>query len=89
MMARYGVLKCGNNYKGTMREICDTCDQIDDEGHRINNCCKWREVNLFESSEKLNFEGIYSNDLVEIRRVTNVIEKIWDTQNANGTMRTN
>ena len=40
IMARYGVLECGKNYKGTMRETCDSCNSIDDENHRINFCSK-------------------------------------------------
>ena len=88
MMARYGVLECGKNYKGTMREICDTCNCNDDENHRLNHCTKWKSVNLHESKEKLDYTQLYSNSLVDIRHVTNVIEKIWNTHTANGSMRT-
>ena len=87
-MARYGVLECGKNYKGTMRETCDTCNCIDDENHRLNHCIKWKSVNLHESKEKLDFTQLYSNLLVDIRNVTNVIEKAWNTHTANGSMRT-
>ena len=83
MMARYGVLECGKNYKGTMREICDTCNCIDDENHRLNYCIKWRNMNLYESTEKL-----YSDSLVDIRHITDMIEKVWNTHTANGSMRT-
>ena len=40
VIARYGMLQCGKNYKGTMNEICNECDILDDEDHRLNCCVK-------------------------------------------------
>ena len=34
IIARYGMLKCGKNFKGTLNEKCLTCDTIDYEEHR-------------------------------------------------------
>ena len=87
-MARYGVLECGYNYKGTMKETCDLCNCIDDENHRLNFCKKWKNLNLSESVEKLDYNLIYSDNLMDIRHVTNVLENVWNTHNANGTIRT-
>ena len=88
MLARYGVLECGKNYKGTMKEICETCNCSDDENHRLNYCPKWKNMNLYEITEKLNFDRLYSDSLVDIRRLTNVIENVWNTRTANGSIRT-
>ena len=86
IMARYGLLECGKNFKGTLREICDTCCCIDDEKHRLNLCVRWKDVNLFDSATKLNYDLIYSNVIVDIRTVMTQINKIWDTRNTCGTM---
>ena len=88
VMARYGVLECGKNYKGTMRETCDVCICIDDENHRINSCTKWKHNNLYESAEKVDFNEVYSDELVNIRHVTDKIEKVWNTRTAYGSMHT-
>ena len=56
--ARYRMLQCGKNFKGTMKEICDTCNTIDDENHRLNDCIKWRTINLYDSAEKTDFYSI-------------------------------
>ena len=88
ILARYGLLECGKNYKGTMKETCDSCNCIDDEDHRLNYCIKWRNLNLYESSEKIDFKLLYSNSLVDIRHVISKIDKVWNTHTANGTMHT-
>ena len=31
IIARFGMLECGKNYKGTMNEICRQCDVTDDD----------------------------------------------------------
>ena len=36
MIARYGMLKCGKNFKGTISKMCSTCNCPDDEEHRLN-----------------------------------------------------
>ena len=33
LIARFGMLECGKNFKGTMRETCDVCKVNDDENH--------------------------------------------------------
>ena len=49
IMARYGLLECGKNFKGTLNVNCDTCNCLDDEDHRINFCIKLKEVNLYDT----------------------------------------
>ena len=42
VIARFGMLDCGVNYKGTKSELCSQCNIIDNEDHRLNNCIKYR-----------------------------------------------
>ena len=67
-----------------MHEMCERCNCIDNENHRINNCKNF-EVSI-ESHPTVNFDDIYSNDLTVIRNVINAIVKIWNTSNAHGTV---
>ena len=69
-------------------KIWEKCNDIDDENHRLNNCIKWRKTNLYDESDKIDFNLIYSNNIDELRSIILKIEKIWNTGNAHGTMRT-
>ena len=86
IIARYGLLECGKNFKGTLNANCNACNCLDDEYHRINMCINLKEVNLFDTSVKVDFDHVYSNNLEQIRTVTSHIEKIWNTRNACGSM---
>ena len=86
VIARYRMLQCGKNFKGTMREICDKCNCTDDENHRLNDCIKWRVINQYDNSEKTDFNLIFSDNVDELRHIITKIEKVWNTQNAHGTM---
>ena len=33
IIARYGMLECGKNYKGTLPESCVSCNTTDDKNH--------------------------------------------------------
>ena len=88
LIARYGMLECGKNYKGTMKQQCEKCKCEDDENHGMNHCIKWRERNFHHYEEKVNFNLIYSKDLHSLRYIISKIEEIWNTRNAHGTMRT-
>jgi len=44
IIARYGSLECGNNFKGTLKTICSTCEY---EYHHLNDCPKWSSTNLY------------------------------------------
>ena len=85
LIARYGMLDCGVNFKGTMRPICVTCNTRDNEDHRLNECPKWGGA-VENEVEKINFEDIYSDDIDKIRAVIKKLTKIWNTKNANGSM---
>ena len=85
-MARYGLLECGINYKGTHNEICDQCNCVDDENHRLNFCIKYETVNLYNNPVKVDYDDVYSEDIEKVRKVNAHIEKIWNTCTAQGTM---
>ena len=62
-MARFGMLECGKNYKGTLKSRCVECDTEDTENHRMNQCKVWRTSNFYEATEKVDFDLVYSNDI--------------------------
>ena len=86
IIARYGMLECGNNYKGTLGQLCNQCNVIDDENHRLNYCLKWRDMNLCDNHEKVDLNLIHSCDLKILRPVISMIQKVWNVTTANGTM---
>ena len=88
IMARYGMLQCGKNFKGTDEVKCKTCDVIDDENHRLNYCTQWKDTNLLNSDITIDFQNVYSNDIETLRVILPYIQKVWNVKNANGTMLT-
>ena len=86
VIARYGMLECGRNYKGTQSETCSLCNCLDNENHRLNFCPRWKETNLYNDHDKIDFEEIFSRDMGNVRKVINAICKVWNTENAHGTM---
>ena len=86
IIARYRMLECGSNFKGTIRETCNSCHVVDDESHRLNYCEKYKSTNYYESDTKINFYEIYSTDVSILRELLPKIEKVWNTKNANGSM---
>ena len=86
LIARYRMLECGTNFKGTIKELCNNCNVLDDETHRLNYCEKYKTVNYYESDLKVDFNDIYSADIHTLRVLLPKIEKVWNTKNANGSM---
>ena len=82
IIARFRMLECGKNYKGTLQEVCDVCNCIDNENHRLNDCIKFKPI--MKNHPPVNFDDIYNNDLTVVRSVINAIEMIWDTSNSHG-----
>jgi len=87
IIARYGMLECGINYKGTLKPTCETCNTSDNEEHRMNDCIKWKCTDT-NGNEKVTFNDIYNNDINIVRSIITKIETVWNTKNAHGTMRT-
>ena len=86
ILARSGMLECGKNFKGTIPEKCRTCESIDDENHRLNDCITFRDTNFYDSETKVDFHKIYSNDIETLREIIPIIQKVWNTKTAHGTM---
>ena len=86
VIARYGMLVCGVNFKGTMPSNCGACCVKDDENHRMNICPKWKDPQK-ETTENLDFKDVYSNNIETIRPIISVINHTWNTKTSNGTMR--
>ena len=86
MIARFRMLECGTNFKGTICEICRICRTVDDESHRLNYCKKYRHINLYDEECKVTFSDIYSSDVNVLKQMIPYIDKVWNTRNANGTM---
>ena len=86
VIARFGMLDCGTNYKGTKPEICSQCNVIDNEDHRLNNCIKYRNINQYDCNEKVNFKKIFSNDIEVLREIIPIIQRVWNCKTAHGTI---
>ena len=86
IIARYGMLECGTNFKNTRSATCTTCKTRDNEDHRLNNCIRYRTVNNYDHCETSNFNDVYSTDTNVLKNVISSIEKVWNTRNAHGSM---
>ena len=84
-MARYGMLICGKNFQGTLKQQCNQCDTMDNEDHRLNTCPKW-ETNFLKEEEKTNFETIFTTNLEEIKVIVKKIQRVWNVKTGNGSM---
>ena len=86
IIARFGMLDCGRNFKGNKPEICNICNCLDDEDHRLNYCIKFRDNNLYDSTEKADFKKVYSNEIETLNEIVPLIQKLWNTKTAHGSM---
>ena len=84
---RYRMLECGKNFKGSLKELCNQCNDTDDENHRLNHCIKWRGTNLYNECDKIDIDLIHSNDINVLRHVISKIGNVWNTKTAHGTMK--
>ena len=86
MMARYGMLECGQNFKGTLSELCSKCQCTDDEEHRLNFCPKYGVNNFSKEPLKIRFDTVYSNNVNDVKLITSRIAEVWDVLNGHGSM---
>ena len=87
-MGRYGMLKCASNFSnGHGTKICEACNTIDDEDHRINHCTKWRNTNLYTSTEEIDYGDIYSEDTDKCFTILEIILSLWEMENGKNEMR--
>ena len=87
IIARFGMLECGVNHKGTLSYECNSCKTADNEEHRLNHCIKFRDVNYCDKTEKSPFNLIYSNDVNIIRTILEKINNVWNVSMGHGAMR--
>ena len=86
LLARYGMLECGKNFKGTLNVMCNQCDVLDDEHHRLNECPKFESINNRKRCGMTDFNQIYSDSITELRQIIPAIMRVWNIKNGNGSM---
>ena len=84
ILARHRMLECGKNFRGTMSEICRSCNVTDDENHRLNECTRW----IVGNQPELNFNDIYSTEIEVIDNLIQHLNNLWEFKYANGRMKT-
>ena len=86
--ARFSMLECGKNFKGTMQEVCSQCNKIDDEEHRLNYCSRFNNYNFYYDNldKKIEFKTIFSSDVSVLRIIIDRIGKVWNVKTGHGTM---
>ena len=53
VIARFGMLECGRNFKGSNSITCNESSTVDDEEHRLNYCKKFRAMNYYDYEQKI------------------------------------
>ena len=86
LIARFRMLECGVNFKGSKNVVCQTCKKTDDETHRLNHCLRYRTTNCYDDPTKPNFNDVYSSNTTILKNIAEIIEKTWNTRNAHGSM---
>ena len=89
-MGRYGMLDCANNFSTKYgSKLCSECKVIDDEGHRMNACGKWKDTNFYNSDKKIDYDKVFSDDDKLCMEVVETIILMWDLENGKNQMRVN
>ena len=57
---------------------CGKSQVTDDENHRVNGCELYKDINAYDSDEKVDFKLIYSDEMEQIKKVINIILTMWD-----------
>ena len=87
MIARFGMLECGKNFKGTLSEMCSVCcSVIDDEEHRLNVCPKYNQLNYCNNADPVKFDTIFSDNIDDIKLIISRIATIWNIKTGHGSM---
>ena len=86
LMARYGMLECGKNYKGSLNVTCNECKEYDNEDHRMNHCVRYKSFNNHDDQTKVDFELVYNSNMEILKQIVPKIEQIWNVRNENGSM---
>ena len=86
LIARFGMLECGKNYKGTMSEICSHCCCLDDEEHRLNVCPTYNHSNYSDSPDRIKFDRIYSDNIDDLKLIITRLTNVWNVKTGHGSM---
>ena len=87
-MGRYGMLQCAANFShGYGGKLSGKCGTEDNENHRINFCTEWKETNLCDSDQKVEYDLIFSEIEKESMKVVRTIMNMWDLGNGRNCMR--
>ena len=86
LLARFRMLECGKNFKGSLNEVCRVCNADDNENHRLNHCKKYKSTNFHSSTNQVPFETVFSDDVTTLKKIVPFVCQVWNTRNANGTM---
>ena len=86
IIARFGMLQCGNNFKGSMSSTCKTCNVIDNENHILNECITYK-TRIPQLFPHVNFNDIHSCDRSILIHIMKAIETLWNTKTAHGTLK--
>ena len=83
LIARFGMLECGRNFRNRTNPICDTCTSPDDDEHRLNGCMKYRETNFYD---KIPFDKVFTSDMVTLKTILERIALVWNVKTGKGSM---
>ena len=86
LIARFGMLQCGLNYKGTMNPICASCNSTDDEEHRLNVCPIYSHLNFCNDDDKIPFSNIFSENVDTVKLIIGRIRIVWNVRTGHGTI---
>ena len=78
ILARFRMLECGKNFRGKFPELCAECNLTDDETHRLNFCPRFKMTNQCESTEKVVYSDVFSEDVESVKAILKAIMKVWN-----------
>ena len=87
MIARYGMLQCGQNFKGTISSLCLQCNVPDNEDHRLNVCPIYKDINFCDNDDSVPFECVFFNNVETLKKVILRINNVWNLKCGNGSMK--
>ena len=90
ILAQNGMLECANNYAAKYgNKVCQECQLLDNESHRLNYCMKFKTVNKYNKSEaeKANFDDVYSREKMKLMNIAKEILSVWNLEKGNDKMK--
>ena len=66
--------------------MCKQCKVLDDENHRLNYCPEYLMTNQCNKENKVDFDQVFIEDPVIVKRVVPHIANVWNLNNSHGVM---